>query len=253
MPFLMSQTPALPAPKADSPRSTFPLFSLLAAELRLKIWVLAFESRIVSVRYLPTKERCVSSTAPPPLLSVNRESRYETLRRYKLFFSTPKSPSKIYFNPNLDTIYLPRYRDMGYDETLRDFRCYLSRPDELDRVRWLALDQVESSIKRPWESYDKAVLIKSFGNLCEIYLVLGSGKRRQQCCKDVAMRNDALRKTKKGIEFIVPQEAPEVVSKIWANFRNAFSREESLVVEMFHSSGLAYEPRSLPAVTVVAR
>ncbi|KAF7916118.1 hypothetical protein BELL_0132g00110 [Botrytis elliptica] len=91
-------------------------FLRLPIELRLGIWRMSWDSRNLGI---VTKYLCVSKmpvtvtdvkkdTSPPPTISVNRESRAETLLHYKPLSLAPLAlehlPSKFYFNNELDTL-----------------------------------------------------------------------------------------------------------------------------------------------------
>ena len=196
---------------------TFSLFPQLVAELRLQIWHLACcSARVVEVQYDLNKDRFVSKSRAPSVLHVSRESRHEALRIYKLYFATPSAPSHIYFNPGIDTLYVPRSREMGYDETLRDFQSYLAVPEELDSIHIIGLDYVSAKVKRPWESYNKAVWIRSFSREVQVVLVLRvkGGWQREMCDQ----RDGDL-------EFVEPDESAETLQQILADTREEFARE----------------------------
>jgi hypothetical protein len=220
--------------------STFSLFSDLVPELRLKIWQYACTPRVVEVRYNMEQDRCMSLTSPPAVLQATRESREEALRSYKLSFATRSNPPHIYFNQDRDTLYLPRHRQMGYDETLRDFRDFLVQPQLIDDVKWLALDHVDIEIKRPWESYNKAVLVRGCQMLEEVILVM-------------ALRGDPRAGLKKDLVFVEPKEEPETLLRIWANFRQSFTFEERLLREVSKEAGTSYRHYSLPRVRIKSR
>lgn len=133
---------------------------------------------------------------------------------------------------------------MGYDETLRDFRSFLREPQDLDAVRWLGLDYVEGEMKRPWESYDKAVLIKSFPRLEKIYLVLGLKRRLRE--------REAGAKISPAV-FVPPIEDAREIFRVWTAFRESFTREESLFMEMEFEQGRDSKPYVLPPVEIVSR
>jgi hypothetical protein len=179
----------------------------------------------------------------PSLLHVNRESRYEALRVYKLVFGTSSKEPQTYFAPNLDTLYLPRYRDMGYDETLRDFRSYLKWPEECDTVRWLGLDFVERNVKRPWETYDKAILIKSFPKLELLFVVFGSreekGLQARHCGKEIM--------------FVKPKVGKKEIGRVLTQFQTDLNRELMVVDQLSKDWGKEVKPWTLPDVRVVAR
>ncbi|KAH8167280.1 hypothetical protein CIB48_g980 [Xylaria polymorpha] len=117
----------------------FTLFTLLPAELRLHIWRLSCHRRVVEVFYDQENDRC-STTAPvPAVLHACRESRYEALRLYRMSFGTMTHEPRIYFNREMDTLYIPRPPCMGYDDSSRSFADlirdahYISFP-EVDEV-----------------------------------------------------------------------------------------------------------------------
>lgn len=236
---------------SPTPPPTFHLFSLLYTELRFKIWKYALEPRIVSIRYNPTSRKCESPTPLPALLHVNRESRYETLRLYPLLFATPTAPSHIPFNPMLDTPYFPRRGQMGYDETLRDFRTFLANPSDLNIVRRVALDSVDTKIKRPWESYDKAVLIKSFPKLEEVKLVLK--RERVAWLSNIPRPMGPVREENNArIEFVEYEDQMEA-EHVKTDFKMAFQREEEALRYICAQQGMEYELCTLPPVVVVAK
>lgn len=94
----------------------FHSFSGLPADLRLKVWRMSWDSRnvgiVTRVEYDSSGRGTVTDekrlTSPPPTISVNRESRAETLRYYKPLVLAPLAyrhqVSKFYFNNELDTL-----------------------------------------------------------------------------------------------------------------------------------------------------
>ncbi|EPE02255.1 hypothetical protein F503_01693 [Ophiostoma piceae UAMH 11346] len=154
---------------------SFVHFSALPVELRLNIWRLARQPRVVEVWYDTEAECCRTTSHPPPILHVNRESRAEALHKgwYRQAFRTRAHADRyIYFSSNLDVLYLPRHGLMGYDDTARDFTVHVR--DTADHVRALAVDHVHSDTIRPWEPYNKLMLLLSFPNVRETMLVVGS-------------------------------------------------------------------------------
>ncbi|KAJ4414310.1 hypothetical protein N0V85_003203 [Neurospora sp. IMI 360204] len=166
---------------------TFTLFPLLPTELRLAIWQASCHPRILEIHYCPSQDRCFTPSKPPVILSVCRESRHEALSRIyaKAFGTRTHTSGSIYFAPELDILYIPRYYEeegdfhhhhqkgggrggskeeqekertrrimsMGYSETARDFGRYVLNTTEL--VKNLAIDHVRPEIRRPWETYSK--------------------------------------------------------------------------------------------------
>ena len=96
--------------------------SSLPTELRLKIWRMCWEPRTVEVHHYinnpkedelaPFSTATYRSTAPLPVtLRICSESRLETLRYYTLAFAARRKPPQVYFNFNLDRLYV-READM---------------------------------------------------------------------------------------------------------------------------------------------
>jgi len=220
--------------------SSFPNFNMLAAELRIKIWQYACESRIVEVRYDVDQDRCISSSRPPAVLQASQESRHEAQRIYLLSFETRSNPAHIYFNPFRDTLYLPRHRQMGYDETLRDFRNFLVRPDTLDNVQFLALDHVDVEVKRPWESYNKITFIQGFPQLERVTLVLCDNRK-----PSVVMEKE--------VELAEPGQDIESIMRIWFDFRQSFVKEQRMLEDIRREVGKKCPQWSLPAIRVKSR
>lgn len=99
---------------------TFTCFPKLPLELRLKIWALTIRRRILTIK--PCLEELESrfQTRPylikarvarqPALLHVNFESRQVALQHYKLAFKSVLSNGPVFFNYQLDGLYL---KDIG--------------------------------------------------------------------------------------------------------------------------------------------
>jgi len=126
---------------------------------------------------------------------------------------------------------------MGYDETLRDFRdLVLDEKGLLDAVRSVAIDHVNIDVKRPWESYNKASLLRGFKKLEEVVLVLGNtedrGKRGEE------------------IEFLDAKEDPERLLRIWYFFRLSFGIEEKVLEDVCREMGMEFESYNLPIVRI---
>jgi len=128
---------------------------------------------------------------------------------------------------------------MGYDGSLRDFRTFLTAPEILDEVRWLAIDHVDIEVKRPWEAYNKATLMRGFPQLDKVILVIRN--RRPNVRWDDRF------------DFVEPSADPESILRIWAEFMQSFMREEKILEEVCHSVGKSYVPFNLPAVRVLTK
>jgi hypothetical protein len=112
-PSTCSEKPT-PIEKSESSPTTF---KALPTEIRLKIWRATWEPRTVEV-YMHLIDQAQDnanlfsssiyrSTSPlPATLSICSESRYETLKHYKLSFAAYQKQPQVYFNNRIDTLYL---------------------------------------------------------------------------------------------------------------------------------------------------
>ncbi|RKF54954.1 hypothetical protein GcC1_207010 [Golovinomyces cichoracearum] len=251
---------------------SFHLFSRLPIELRLSIYTLALPRRILTVRYNASSHKFTSPTAAPALFSVCSESRQVAVKNYTLSFGTTTSNPKIYFNPELDTLYLPRCSEMGYDEDFRIMRSLnvesqeqgepksisatqnirgtpsISKLPKFDQLRSVAIDHVDPEIKRPWERFNKASFLRGFPLLNEIILVLPSDEEAPpstpatSAIKPIHSETDSL--------WCDPQLPPETIVQIWWCFRKSFATEENILKEVCDDLGTEYKGISLPTVRV---
>lgn len=146
---------------------TFQNFGVLALELRLKIWELAsFIPRNVDVWNMDIfvskgngeqahliPHRMLSRRPPPAILHVCSESRQEALRHYILEFGAQKdagsfvltSKPRIYINPAVDTVCLPRpdafllYVTENTDDTVDSDRKKQDFVDKLEKMKLRSL------------------------------------------------------------------------------------------------------------------
>ncbi|KAI1133743.1 hypothetical protein F5Y10DRAFT_4231 [Nemania abortiva] len=146
----------------------FTLFALLPAELRLQIWRMACHRQVVEVYYDPEEDRCTTTAPVPAVLQACHESRSEALRIYEKSFGTRSHEPRIYFCHDMDTLYIPRPSFMGYDDSSRSLADLIR---DVHDIVHLAIDYIPPSIKRPWETYNKYVLIQSFPKVHEVFLV----------------------------------------------------------------------------------
>ncbi|KAK3486012.1 uncharacterized protein B0T23DRAFT_243799 [Neurospora hispaniola] len=269
-------------PTTSTAPNTFTLFPLLPTELRLAIWQASCHSRILEIHYCPSQDRCFTPSKPPVILSVCRESRHEALSRiYAKAFGTRTHPSgSIYFAPDLDILYIPRYYEeegdfhrhhqkrkaargeeekertrrimsMGYSETARDFDRYVLNTTEL--VKNLAIDHVRPEIRRPWETYSKFCLIRSFPRLERAFLILDNTTATTSSATTTAAATITIstgdnRVVEEGvedgeddedqIEFIDPTESMEEITRLMENVSASFSHEVGVgVTTRFEESG----------------
>jgi len=139
----------------------------------------------------------------------------------------------------------------------------LQVPEELDAVKWLGLDHVDVEVKRPWESYDKAVLIRSFSHLAEIFLVMHSDDSREgheshwpvsiDLMDDLVWTAKPRREMMTG-EFFVPcKDRPEELFRIWADFRRNFMSEQKMLEDVERDLGKEVRRVDLPTVRIVEK
>ena len=123
---------------------SFTLFPRLPLELRRLIWRHSLPGpRIIYIYcWAPL---CDSCCAMPTALHVNREARGIALERYKARFglsSAPESPPEIYFNSEIDTIYLGVGNfGLSGPDTVISFLSLLN-PTDLESIKHLAIDEV---------------------------------------------------------------------------------------------------------------
>lgn len=104
-----------PAQISDNGLTEFTRFSELPTELRLKIWRCMFpRGRLMDLSAVLTVPKDYRFPTPPMTLSVNHESRTETLRRYWVLrqehIDVRKShPTfhQLHFNPQIDSLCIP--------------------------------------------------------------------------------------------------------------------------------------------------
>jgi hypothetical protein len=141
----------------EEPETLPTTFKALPTEIRLKIWRTTWEPRTVEV-YMHTTDKAQDdanlfsssiyrSTSPlPATLSICSESRYETLKHYKPSFAAYQKQPQVYFNHQIDTLYL---RDI-------DILWFMEFPlmfphEDITKIRHLALTEryFQSIYKEP--------------------------------------------------------------------------------------------------------
>ena len=99
-----------PEEKSELP-TKFELFPKLPPELRLKIWKLVPEYRVVEVIFKQDhrKNNYKFLATIPAILHANHDARVEGLRRYKQVFKTKWALNGVFFDFESDTLYLSRF------------------------------------------------------------------------------------------------------------------------------------------------
>jgi len=134
-----------PSDSATIDQGTFTLFPKLPVELRLHIWNVAREPRIVEVRFYHDRRKNKHKyiTQQPVLLQVCQQSRKEALKWYQKVFRSRWALNRVgfdsvYFDFDLDILFIncPRKQEQ--------LMTYLNRQKETDGltlVRRLAIPQ----------------------------------------------------------------------------------------------------------------
>ncbi len=101
--------------KSAAPEVEFKYFPKLPAELRLKIWNLVPEPRIVEVRFRKDRRKNDHKfmAACPAILHVCQESRIEGLKRYQQAFNSKWALNRGYFDFEIDILYLSVHATFG--------------------------------------------------------------------------------------------------------------------------------------------
>lgn len=149
-------------PPSRHTADTFHLFSNLPFELRVMIWSLAPEARVVEIVYCRNWVgwACPKESYPSPsgLLRANKESRNEYLRHWKHFLplaprqihSPPycehnltRMDQKTYFNPRIDTLYL-KHLDIRCSPTFKHELFELVQFEPwIKKIRYLCVELIK--------------------------------------------------------------------------------------------------------------
>ena len=147
-----SLTPPTTAP------ATFPAFQSLPLELRREIWSYLIQPRVIVVgcikqdilyaEQMTELRGRENGSIIPVLLHVNREARNFALQHYELAFSwrispllsrTPVScPARVYFNFDLDGLYLMGELETYDDDGVNNSMVYFLRREDTRRVKNIA-------------------------------------------------------------------------------------------------------------------
>lgn len=117
----------------------------LPLEMRLMIWNLTIEPRVIELIHIPWNG-FATKTPPPVALSICQESRNEVIRRYPKCFGTYYNPSHIRFNWEIDILYL------GPEAGENAAAALLDRMHEKDylSLRNVAFHESAFVLNEPW-------------------------------------------------------------------------------------------------------
>jgi 2EXR family len=161
----------------EEPR--FALFRDLPTEIRLSIWRIALANELERPRFVEVRtqkhDNCgmhqgwcprVSPSSNPALMYVCREAREEALKSNKLYFGSDLYPARIFFNPAIDTLYLPE--DIWNSDT-NGIITQLRMDHGTDTIRYLAGDL------EAWMDHFSSLFesdLSHFNNLEDIIMVI---------------------------------------------------------------------------------
>ncbi|EPE32225.1 hypothetical protein GLAREA_07358 [Glarea lozoyensis ATCC 20868] len=116
-------------PPALQPPNTFPFFQKLPTELRLMIWNLVPTPRQQTLTWTPTQRGLgdLAPMPPPPLLSVNTESRTLALKYYELWNICQRSKSCRHHSMRFETTLYPFPHDGGDEAYAGRWHRYFTR------------------------------------------------------------------------------------------------------------------------------
>lgn len=154
----------------SSRQATFILFPQLPLELRLVIWSLTLQPRVVEIRYSRLLDTGFKSSSHLPVaLQVCQESRSRVLDQYPFCFGSKSHPANIRFSFALDTLYIPGA--VTWD--VNHLRKILANLD-LSSIKYLAISaNVLRSGAVPNETFRAAVkkAVEKFTGLEELLIV----------------------------------------------------------------------------------
>jgi hypothetical protein len=156
----------------------FTLFRNLPTEIRFLIWRIVLANELKRPRFVEVRtqkhDNCgthhgwcprVSPSSKPALVYVCREAREEALKSSKFYFGSELYPARIFFNPAIDTLYLPR--DIWNPDT-NGIITQLRRDHGTDNIRYLAGDL------EVWMDHFNSLFLSDlshFNNLKDIVMV----------------------------------------------------------------------------------
>jgi hypothetical protein len=140
--MLLSPPPDTHNPKLLSPPcwAKFTLFSVLPAELRLKIWTFILPSaRILKIKFSSVNSTYLPNSAPPALLATCPESRALAQETYTYLQLGHKPYAAIPFNPSIDNLYISELAPI-LQMHIPDLLYNLSTSPSRNLIRKMAVD-----------------------------------------------------------------------------------------------------------------
>lgn len=124
--------------------TSFHSFPKLPTEVRIMIWQLSVNPRVVEIEFSESRG-FYTRVATPLSLRVNQDSRNAVLLLYPTCFGNPLYESRIVFNFELDTLLLPAHIQFHTHHLFATFK-----PQEWARLQYLA---VAADINEDWSEY----------------------------------------------------------------------------------------------------
>ena len=130
-------------PQLNLVPSKFTFFPKLPSELRVMVWRHSMPgARIVELFWNEDTGICTSTCPPPITLSISREARSVALAYYKLCFQMGDAQPRIYFDMDIDELYLGIGNTTSSDDERLPLDCLIDTLASDDRVevRYLSVD-----------------------------------------------------------------------------------------------------------------
>ncbi|EPE28093.1 hypothetical protein GLAREA_04884 [Glarea lozoyensis ATCC 20868] len=168
----------VPVPNAVSSTNdapSFTSFNKLPVELRLAVWKLTFQPRLVNIQYQKCKDTSFTSPARiPSALKVCKESRTFALPFYPLSFGSVWHPPMVRFNSAIDTLYFRAGHFLSH-------LFGIMTAAERNALKYIAVDSGTMFDLRPYREPGFERVLKTMPGLKELIVVhdIKSFERRQ--------------------------------------------------------------------------
>ncbi|KAE8446809.1 hypothetical protein EG329_011586 [Mollisiaceae sp. DMI_Dod_QoI] len=127
---------------SDRHLSNFKVFGKLPIELRIKIWKMSLQPRVIEMRFannIRSTQYDFVSPKLPATVYVNSEARQECRKLYEMSFAHIKCGKAAYFNPHIDIVHI-RGRGSYFDgHTLKQIVATLSNLPDKDKIKHISI------------------------------------------------------------------------------------------------------------------